>query len=197
MGARLKAYVLSNRADPEGHVRVAFAPTANRARSSGLEGATYLQTAARRAPAFDRYAPGPVPLAALLAAGWHFECGNCCRGLCRDDDAVVVDREGGAEVFCGEACRARAEGRWRGIRFVHAELNGAYEAAVARFPGVRFQLPRWSRRLDPRGGFRLVSACWEPASGGRSGRYADGESTIEWDEAEPGRGNSTGWRIPA
>lgn len=39
----------------------------------------------RRAPEFDEHAPGPVPLAALLAAGWQAACRYCGHMLHPDD----------------------------------------------------------------------------------------------------------------
>lgn len=76
-----------------------------------------------RVPKFDCHAPGPVPMSALLAAGWWFECGFCghrvrdegCEdcwdelgvearevGIVEMPDPVIDDAAG--EVWCSKAC---------------------------------------------------------------------------------------------
>jgi hypothetical protein len=42
----------------------------------------------RRAPEYDAYAPGPVPVSVMLDHGWRFECFECYRMLSLDMDFV-------------------------------------------------------------------------------------------------------------
>lgn len=51
-----------------------------------------------RVPKFDLFAPGPVPISALLADGWHFECHHCYH---------MVTEEGCED--CGDPCSSCEE----------------------------------------------------------------------------------------
>ena len=64
-------------------------------------------------PAFDAYAPGPVPPAALLAAGWWFRCAECGAELA-NGRWVRKQGDGYEELVNGhwavtEACEERAK----------------------------------------------------------------------------------------
>lgn len=114
----------------------------------------------RRAPHFDGYGPGPVPVSALLAAGWRYECSNCCcsvyQGAFYDSEpmAPVLD---GDQVFCSKACHEgqrklfedqerlerdagdEARRRWPGITVHRVFLRSQTEAQVIfTFPGGRY-----------------------------------------------------------
>lgn len=96
----------------------------------------------KRAPGFDQYAPGPVPIKVMIADGWQFECAECSRwvydGMIEDDpdDVEPMTYEPtylGRYVYCSPACRAY-DVRERRER-------ASYEAAAcelleARYPGA-------------------------------------------------------------
>ena len=80
---------------------------------------------AKRAKQFDQYAPGPVPVSALLENGWHFECEGCGSMFNKDEyiygrtdeDGNDMDEEINAQVwkgspFCSDACLAAEKERW-------------------------------------------------------------------------------------
>lgn len=78
MSTPLKAYVVHE--DDEGNCAVVFATNGATARRDGANelNLSFEEVAScRRQPAFDQYAPGPVPMHATLAAGWWHECGHC------------------------------------------------------------------------------------------------------------------------
>lgn len=137
-----KAYVV--REDGEGNCAVVFATNGATARREG-GGELGLEfdevESCRRMPAFDKFAPGPVPLHATLAAGWWHECHHC--GVRFDDggrrdededereddfDPVQDDRR---NSYCSPTCQAEdfAEKRARDAR-----QNAAIEAALIRWP---------------------------------------------------------------
>jgi hypothetical protein len=93
---------------------------------------------AERAPQFDRYAPGPVPIAVLLSAGWWFECGYCghrvsedgcddCRDEGHDAAPVVLD-----QVYCNERCRDLEVARHAEHKRREAECRVRGRAEVVR-----------------------------------------------------------------
>lgn len=124
-----------------------------------------------RAPAFDAYAPGPVPPAALLAAGWWFRCAECERrvsadGLDEDDleedeepCPPVVARNG--EVYCSEACveEDRRLRRERKTRETHLRAE-----VLRRFPEAAVRVV-WSNSVD-----FTVPSC---------------EGAVSWRDADP------------
>lgn len=113
---RLKAYQVS---DGDDGCCIQFATNGATARREGAnelntewEGIDYC----RRAPEFDAYAPGPVPLDVMIKNGWWFECQHCGRrvdedltqtaeddGLDPDNFQVVMQ---GRSVFCSHTCAA-------------------------------------------------------------------------------------------
>lgn len=112
----LKAYQIQD--GDEGYGCVVFATNSATARR---EGANELNAdwsdieSCRRAPHFDRYAPGPVPPMTLIEHGWWFECQHCGRrvsdGMTEEleddglDPADFVPRPAGSHgVFCSESC---------------------------------------------------------------------------------------------
>lgn len=88
----------------------------------------------RRKPEFDQYAPGPVPIPVLLAAGWWYECWTCSQHVYEHTEDAVVEQ---SRVWCSDACRKRGEAREERDRAqVLLMETRAREATLARFPGV-------------------------------------------------------------
>ena len=89
-----KAYVV--REDHDGGCAIVFATNGATARR---QGATELNMefdeveSCKREPAFDQYAPGPVPLHATLANGWWHSCNSC---------SCTFDQEGRREYDVDE-----------------------------------------------------------------------------------------------
>lgn len=144
----LVAYVLSDRGDDDHGARIVFAPTARAARQCGLEDVPYVHVAARRAPEFDAWAhrPGEVPVTALLAAGWHRECGGCSYSVdqCDLDDATGASATDTA-AWCSPECRARDEGWTAGRAFAAAEVALAEAEAKRRWPRATTCYALWNR----------------------------------------------------
>ena len=78
----MKAYVVSDGDEQDEIVFSEHAASARR-EGAGMIGLTFEEVeSCRRAPEFDQYAPGPVPLRATLAAGWFHYCASTAgRGL--------------------------------------------------------------------------------------------------------------------
>lgn len=96
----------------------------------------------RRRPEFDRYAPGPVPAAAKIEAGWWYECFHCGRrvsnelhddiegeGLDPADFSIVTH---GSRVYCSHTCRAVEQAQTRGRTAAETAL---IELVETKFPG--------------------------------------------------------------
>lgn len=139
---KIKAYVVHE--DGEGNCAVVFATNGATARREGGSelGLEFDEVeSCRRMPAFDQYAPGPVPLHATLAAGWWHECCHCGvrfdedgrRG--EDDDEREDDfdpvQDARRNSYCSPTCQAEdfAEKRARVAR-----QNAAIEATLIRWP---------------------------------------------------------------
>lgn len=108
-----KAYYCTT--DDGEHAEVRFGRTNGAAafpfaRSEGLH---VSEVTVRRAPQFDAFAPGPVPISAMLDDGWHFECSCCYRRISYSEDFV--------EDHDADALRA------------HAAREAPRIAALARF----------------------------------------------------------------
>lgn len=139
---KLKAYVVHE--DGEGNCAIAFATNGAAARREGGSelGLEFDEVeSCRRMPAFDQYAPGPVPLHATLAAGWWHECNHCGvrfdedgrRDEDEDDrgDAFEPVQDARRLNYCSPTCQAQdfAEKRARDTR-----RDAAIEAALIRWP---------------------------------------------------------------
>ena len=137
-----KAYVV--REDHEGHCVIVFATnsaTARREGGSELNLSFEEVESCRREPAFDQYAPGPVPLHATLAAGWRHECDHCGvrfdkdeRGYGDDDDredAFEPVQDAQHNNYCSPACMME---QWAERRDKAAREYAAIEAALVRWP---------------------------------------------------------------
>jgi len=93
----------------------------------------------RRAPQFDMYAPGPVPIRALVEDGWFWDCFGCnirLHGIDGNEDhdgnELVVVFPNDRSVYCSQSCyendmRERAERK-------QAE-NNLREEFTRRYPG--------------------------------------------------------------
>lgn len=168
----LRAYVLRDRHDDEAGAVVVFARTAREARQHGMDDVEYIDVAARRAPEFDAHAPGPVPLQALLDAGWHWECGGChhqvdadgcwrCAppGLPEPEPPIVTERD----AYCGPVCEARDQGRMRGHRLERAEREAAEAEARRRWPDATVVWCGWNRPAwgePPPAEWRIYVRLW-------------------------------------
>lgn len=126
MSEKLVCWVGTEPMDDEGHA-IEFHPDGPAERES-RDGVPM-----RRAPEFDRHAPGPIPLKALLAANWQVGCAHCdhhvapgdgcdqCADDCADDECETVGClkcggppdyyyeshvvVDGEDVYCGPWCR--------------------------------------------------------------------------------------------
>lgn len=137
-----KAYVV--REDNEGHCVIVFATnsaTARREGGSELNLSFEEVESCRREPAFDQYAPGPVPLHATLAAGWWHECGHCGVRFDQDERNYGDDEDREDEFqpvqdaqhrnYCSPACMM---GDWAERRECTARQVAAIEATLTRWP---------------------------------------------------------------
>lgn len=93
----------------------------------------------RRAPQFDQYAPGPVPVRALMENGWWWECFGCTRKLHGIDDNE--DEDGNEldlyfpddrSVFCSKACYESAVREREQRKQAETKLR---EDFLRRYPG--------------------------------------------------------------
>lgn len=138
----LKAYVV--REDSEGSCAIVFATNGAAARRDGgneLNISFEEVDSCRREPAFDQYAPGPVPLHATLAAGWRHECSHCGARFDQDErnygddedreDAFEPVQDANCYTFCSPTCMMQ---HWAERRERKARECSAIEAALTRWP---------------------------------------------------------------
>jgi len=94
----------------------------------------------RRAPWADEYTPGPVPLSALVAAGWWHECSHCgCTfdsdgrqdSKKRDDACDPVHAHG--MNFCSPTCSMQ---EWAERRVQESCRNAVIEACAINWPSA-------------------------------------------------------------
>lgn len=76
----LKAFMCTHD-DSDGCCQIVFAETSAKARKAyaAVSDTEYIDARATRKHHFDQYAPGPVPVLALLEDDWWFECSGCSR----------------------------------------------------------------------------------------------------------------------
>lgn len=101
-----------------------------------------------RAPDFDRYAPGPVPMHATLAAGWQHICSGCslefsAKKQAHADSTPVEDSDNAQ--FCSQACMMK---NWQNERTQQAYENAAVELAIAVWPQALKVMPWVDRSTD-------------------------------------------------
>ena len=185
MDKKLKAYVA--REDDEGNCAIVYATNSATARRDGgseLNLSFEEVDSCRRAPEFDAYAPGPVPLHATLAAGWWHECSHCgvrfeqegrhCYGDPGDDD----DREDPFEPvrsagsnYCSPTCVMK---EWADRRDRKNRDQATIEATVTRWPeasqiaSYQTSKPWPERGIETRASFCLPGlkhgVSWSPGA---------------------------------
>lgn len=142
MSTQLKAYVV--REDDEGNCAITFATNGAAARRDGaneLDLSFEEVESCRREPAFDQYAPGPVPLHATLAAGWWHECNHCGvrfdsegrhgEGEDEREDAFEPVQDAKRSNYCSPTCMMT---HWAEMRDRAKREHAAIEAALVRWP---------------------------------------------------------------
>lgn len=105
---RLKAYYVTDGNDSS---CIHFATNSATARREGANemGVDWEDVdSCNRRPEFDQFAPGPVPPAALIEAGWWFECSECQTHVTEDTAARVID---GQHVYCSPEHQASLAAR--------------------------------------------------------------------------------------
>lgn len=92
------------------------------------------------APEFDQYAPGPVPMDALLRADWEFECGNCEKwfggyGRIHPTEDEEEPEFAPVEIYGGNYCCPTCAGLWiaRHTAYVN-QTNAIIEACATHWP---------------------------------------------------------------
>lgn len=108
----LKAYKVNCHDDDHG-CAVTFAKRINdvsKRENSEHCDCEFLSIAIRRAPQFDKYAPGPLKVEHYLAEGWFFPCANCEEHLYEDDKPLISDNE---SAFCNHECLEEHLARYR------------------------------------------------------------------------------------
>lgn len=143
MEKKLKAYEV--REPDEGNCCIEFATSNAAARRNGAaELGTDFECveSCKRAHWADQYAPGPVPVAAALSAGWWFGCAHCECTFDEDgrrDDGDDDEREEAfgpvgtvrGSAYCCEACMQK---EWAERRMRKALECAVIEAAAATYP---------------------------------------------------------------
>lgn len=137
----------------------------------------------RRASEFDSYAPGPVPMRALLDAGWRYTCSYCehmvsmegCDDCAEEygsgiyEDPVVDDATD--EVYCSQAC-ADAEAAERKARSEREEsARRRCREALALWPDADLG-PFWPTMKEGEGFFHA--------------RLPGLKYSVTWEEKDPG-----------
>lgn len=139
---KLKAYVA--REDGEGSCAIVFETSGAAARRKGgneLNLSFEEVDSCRREPAFDQYAPGPVPLHATLAAGWWHDCCGCGARFDQDgrnygddedrEDEFQPVQDANHRNFCSPACMMQ---EWAERMERKAREHAVIEACAARWP---------------------------------------------------------------
>lgn len=104
----MKAYKVSCPDDDHG-ATITFAESsrqADRYANSDTCDCPWIERAVHRAPAFDKYAPGPVTTEQYLAEGWYWQCGECERQVWDEHEGRIITDDG--RVYCDATCADRA-----------------------------------------------------------------------------------------
>ncbi|MDD4052791.1 MAG: hypothetical protein PHR28_12955 [candidate division Zixibacteria bacterium] len=105
-----RAYCVHRRDTPE-HEEIVFAETPGQAKSKASHlSDDFLDLVCRRDARFDRYADTEtVPIAALVAAGWRFEChgAGCSAWVLADDEDPVILIDG--KPYCARCAANQME----------------------------------------------------------------------------------------
>ncbi len=171
MSEALKAYRVDDEGG-DGNSCVVFAKSNAPARRLGADEllTEWEGVSCRRAPEFDQYAPGPVPIGALLDAGWWFECAVCCQRVTGEDAPTLAD--GG--VYCSPWHRLRDVERR--ARLVAERRLGVVMAILA----LPFPLPADAEGV-------VFSGSGRRAAPGCRFRFPGGKGAAEWSSAAPDR----------
>jgi len=140
----------------------------------------------RRKPGLDQFAPGPVPPLALIASGWHYECGHCGRQVDEDMEDAEPDPHFDASdlgavavgqmVYCSHSCAAMERAERRARKAAQAAL---IELVETKFPGSKVtHVNVYSDHLETKDGH---SVAYFTFPGGRhQARYNFGEGDTAW-----------------
>ena len=143
----------------------------------------------RRAPHFDEYAPGPVPIDAMIEAGWNFTCDRweCQAPIDRahiNDEGEEIDTAGTyvvrrRQVFCTQECLARHDASLRARR---AAKDALIELVEAKFPGARVvRVHVFHDRLVPSSEERgYANACFLYPGAKYPATYHFGDGNTAW-----------------
>lgn len=93
MRTQLKAYEVYDGGDNWATVFATNGATARRKGASECECEFNEVNHCRRKPELDQYAPGPVPPLAMIAMGWHYECGHCGINVDTSMDACEFEHD--------------------------------------------------------------------------------------------------------
>jgi len=159
-GKPLKAYQVDHYEGPEEGSVIVFATSNAPARRMGASELNLdwdSVESCRRAPHFDQYAPGPVPVDVMIEAGWRFACDRweCQQPISHDyidDDGDEIDTAGsyivrGRQVFCTQECLARHDASMRARM---AAKDALIELVESKFPGSRVtRVHVFHDRLEP------------------------------------------------
>lgn len=184
----LKAYQVNVDAD-DAYSCVVFAINSATARREGASELGYSWEdveSCKRTPGFDQYAPGPVPAAAMIEAGWWFECHHCGQRVSSDyeydDDgneiapgAYVTRKQ---QVFCCQEHLARYDAS---TRMNQAAQNALIELVEAKFPGCTVKrIHVYGDKLEasePHHGIKCLAEFTFPgAKYGASYHFGDGDT---------------------
>jgi hypothetical protein len=150
---RLLAFVHADQDDEDQRIVFAVSQAAARAEHCGAD--SILTDTIRRSPAFDRFAPGPVPVSATLEQGWYAHCAShtCGRRISYDDQSWAgPGADPNIAMEASEyARRERDEKRWLDANPEPDEAPAGAEWAVAN--RARIAHEEWrearSRALPP------------------------------------------------
>lgn len=188
----LKAYQVDHYEGPEEGSALVFAKSNAQGRRLGASELEmdWHDVSCHRSQQFDRYAPGPVPIGALIEGGWHFFCHlhECQIRIeeidCDPDDYPypVSDKYivQGMKVFCSLECQARHGAQKRARAAAEAAM---LELMDARFPGctvTRIHICSYRlERSEPNEGIK-TSACFTFPGAQYGGTYHFGEEGVAY-----------------
>lgn len=151
--ARLLAFIHADQDDEDQSIVFAVSQAAARAEHCSTD--SLLTDTLTRCPAFDRFAPGPVPVSATLEQGWYAHCAShtCGRRICYDDHSwAEPGRDPHLVIEASQvAMRERDERLWLAA---HPEPDDAHpDAEWAARNRARIAREEWrearSRALPP------------------------------------------------
>jgi hypothetical protein len=110
------------------------------------------------APQFDKFAPGPAPLQALLDDGWWLDCHQCGRRITAEGvDADKDEEEGTAQpfspvivkqsIYCGQSCHDQY---LEELRVEKEQRQLVEKGALQRWPGIQVT-SSWAFRKEQAG----------------------------------------------